>query len=104
MNVPEYTLLGDRLLIRPDRPDEATRSGILLAPTREKRIFTGEVIAVGKGKFIEDGVGFKRQEMEIKVGDKVLFPRFTGVNMDRIAEATLILSQRDVLAKVVESE
>lgn len=93
-------LLGDRILVKPDKPEETTKSGILLSPAVEKRIFTGSVLAVGNGRYIEDGAGFKRQEMEIGVGDVVMFPRFTGADMNRIAEATLILSQRDVLAKV----
>jgi len=95
-------LIGDRILVKPEAPEETTRSGILLAPTKAKKIFTGEVLAVGNGKWIEDGVGVKRQEIELKAGDKVLFPRFVGVNMDRISEATLILSQSDVLCKVEE--
>lgn len=97
-------LLSDRILVKPDNPETTTKAGIILAPTKEKRIFTGTVLAVGNGKIIEDGLGFKRQEMEVEVGDTILFPRFVGVNMDRIAEATLILSQRDVLAIIEEND
>jgi len=93
-------LLGDRILVRPDPPEETTKSGIILAPGKEKRIYTGEVLAVGNGRYIVDGLGYRRQEIQVAVGDKIMFPRFTGVNMDRIAEATLILSQSDVLCKI----
>lgn len=94
-----YKLLGDRIVVKPDSIETTTKSGIILAPTREKRTFTGTVLAVGAGKWIEDGLGYKRQEMEVKVNQKILFPRYTGLDFKAgLEETTLILSQRDILA------
>lgn len=97
-----YKLLGDRVMVEPDKIEEATESGILLVPTEVKKVFTGKVVAVGAGKWIVDGLGIKRQEMELTVGDHVYFPRYAGVDVKGAERATLILRQSDIICKVEE--
>jgi chaperonin GroES len=99
MEWEKLKLLGDRVVIQPDPAEEATSSGILLSPTVEKRMFWGTVLAVGCGKWAVDGLGMKRQEMEVKVGDRCLVPRFVGLDFKAVDKTTLILSQSDILAK-----
>lgn len=92
-------MLGDSVVVQPDPAEEATSSGILLSQNIEKRMFWGTVLAVGNGRWVVDGLGMKRQELEVKPNDRVLFPRFVGLNFKAVDKTTLILSQSDILAK-----
>ena len=95
--VPTITLrpLGDRVLVRPAARDEATKSGIFLPDTSKERPQRGEVIAVGNGRTNDDG---KRIEMDVKVGDSVLFAKYGGTEFTQEGEDLLILGEKDILA------
>ena len=94
-------LLGDRLVIKQDEPDATTKLGIILPKTAEKQIMSGVVLSVGSGRWVGRGDKAIRQEMVIKEGDKVLFPRYTGMNFK---ESTLILRQRDIICVMKDKD
>ncbi|MBX5443939.1 co-chaperone GroES [Sphaerobacter sp.] len=90
--------LGDRVLVRPVQREEVTKSGIVLPDTAKEKPQRGEVLAVGPGRFDEDGE--KRIPMDVKVGDHVLFAKYAGTELKVDDEELLILSEKDILAVV----
>ena len=91
--------LGDRVVVRPAAREETTRSGIVLPDTSKERPQRGEVIAAGSGRVTDDG---KRVEMDVKVGDTVLFAKYAGTEFKLEDQELLILSEKDILAVVSE--
>jgi len=87
--------LGDRLVVKPAPRDEMTKSGIVLPDTAKERPQEGTITAVGPGRTLDDG---KREEMDVKVGQKILFQKYAGTEFKLDEEDLLILSQKDVLA------
>ncbi|MGI8915283.1 MAG: co-chaperone GroES [Chloroflexota bacterium] len=87
--------LGDRLVIRPLGRDEMTKSGIVLPDTAKEKPQEGEVLAAGQGRIDDNG---KRIPMDVAVGDKVLFAKYSGTEFKSEGEDLLVLSERDVLA------
>jgi chaperonin GroES len=91
--------LGDRVLVRPIQREETTKSGIVLPDTAKEKPQRGEVIAVGAGRLTDDG---KRQPMDVKKGDHVLFAKYAGTELKMDEDEYLILSEKDILAIVSE--
>ena len=88
--------LGDRVVIKKLQAEETTKSGIVLTGTAKERPQEAEVVAVGLGAMV-DG---KRIEMEVKVGDKVLYSKYAGSEVKVSGEEYTILKQEDILAIV----
>lgn len=88
--------LGDRVVIKKLEAEEKTQSGIVLAGSAKERPQEAEVVAIGPGAVI-DG---KRIEMEVKVGDKVLYSKYAGTEVKLSGEEYTILKQDDILAIV----
>lgn len=88
--------LGDRVVIKKLEAKETTKSGIIVTGTAKERPQEAEVIAVGPGSIV-DG---KRTEMEVKVGDKVLYSKYAGTEVKFEGEEYTILRQDDILAIV----
>ena len=88
--------LGDRVLIKKLEAEETTKSGIVLPGTAKEKPQEAEIIAVGPGGFV-DG---KEIKMEVKVGDKVLFSKYSGNEIKVNGEEYIILKQDDILAVV----
>lgn len=88
--------LGDRVVIKKLEAEETTKSGIVLTGTAKERPQEAEVVAVGLGAIV-DG---KRIEMEVKVGDKVLYSKYAGSEVKVSGEEYTILKQEDILAIV----
>lgn len=86
--------LSDRLVIKVIDDTEQTSGGIFIPDSAKEKPQKGEVIAVGPGKSLEDG---KREEMEVKVGDIVLFAKYAGTDVKLNDEMLKILSEKDVL-------
>lgn len=84
--------LGDRVVIKRLEAEEKTKSGIVLTGTAKERPQEAEVVAVGPGT--------KDIDMEVKVGDKVLYAEYTGTEVKVSGEEFIILKQEDVLAIV----
>src|SRR5215210_5349044 len=91
--------MGDRVVIRPTAREETTRSGIVLPDTSKEKPQRGEVIAAGEGRLNDDG---DRVEMDVKVGDIVLFAKYAGTEFKHDDEELLILSEKDILAIIEE--
>ncbi len=87
--------LGDRLVVRPAAREETTRSGIVLPDTTKEKPQRGEIVAAGKGRLNDEGA---RVEMDVKVGDTVLFAKYAGTEFKNEDEELLILSEKDILA------
>ncbi len=87
--------LGDRVVVKPLPREEVTRSGIVLPDTAKEKPQEGEVIAAGPGRLEEGG---KRQAMDVKVGDKVLYAKYAGTEFKLEDDELLILSEKDILA------
>jgi chaperonin GroES len=90
--------LGDRLLVKPVEEEETTASGIVLPDTAKEKPQKGKVLAVGDGRYDEDGE--KRIPLDVKQGDEVLYSKYGGTDITVDGEDLLVLRESDVLAKV----
>jgi chaperonin GroES len=89
--------LGDRVVVSPKDRDEKTKSGIVLPDTASERQQQGEVRAVGPGRILDSG---QRAELDLKVGDTVLFAKYSGTEFKHEDDDLLIFSERDILAVI----
>ena len=89
--------LADRVLIKKIEAEEKTPGGIVLPDTAKEKPQQGEVLAAGPGKLDEKG---NRQPMEVKVGDSVLFAKYSGTEVKIEGVEYTILAERDILAIV----
>ena len=89
--------LADRVVIKPVEENEQMRGGLYIPDTAKEKPQQGEVIAVGPGKVSDEG---KRIDPEVKVGDKVLYGKYSGTEVTVDGEQYLILRESDVLAIV----
>ncbi|OGH73884.1 MAG: co-chaperone GroES [Candidatus Magasanikbacteria bacterium RIFCSPHIGHO2_02_FULL_51_14] len=88
--------LGDHVLVKPVKEEEVTASGIVLPDTVDKeKKAEGDVVAVGPGKVLENGT---RSQMEVKVGNRILFKKWGGDEVEVDDEEYKIISQDDILA------
>jgi chaperonin GroES len=93
--------LGDRLVVKPLEEEEVTPGGIVLPETAKEKPQKGEVLATGPGARDDEG---KRIEMDVSVGDKVLYAKYGGTEIKMNGDKLLILRESDVLAVLVEEE
>ena len=91
--------LEDRIVVKPLDAEQTTASGLVIPDTAKEKPQEGEVVAVGPGRFNEDGD--ERIPMDIAVGDKVIYSKYGGTEVKYGGDEFLILSARDVLAIVV---
>jgi chaperonin GroES len=89
--------LGDRVVIQPTAREEMTKSGIVLPDTAKEKPQKGKVLAVGPGRTLDDG---KRESVDVKTGDTVLYAKYAGTEFKIDEEELLIVSQKDILAIV----
>lgn len=89
--------LADRVIIKKLEAEDRTAGGIVLPDTAKEKPQQGEILAVGPGKLDEKGT---RQPMEVKVGDKVLFAKYSGTEVKLDGLEYTILSERDILAVI----
>lgn len=90
--------LADRVIVEPLEKEEVTSGGILLPETAKEKPQEGLVVAVGPGRWDEDGE--KRVEMEVALNDKVIFAKYSGTEVKLDDKKYLILSEKDILAVV----
>ena len=90
--------LADRVIVEASTQDETTASGLLLPETAKEKPQEGTVLAVGPGRWDEDGK--KRLPLEVAVGDKVIFAKYSGTEIKISDKKVLILSEKDILAVV----
>src|SRR5438874_8161550 len=90
--------LGDRVVIKPVEREEKTKSGIVLPDTAKEKPQEGMIEAVGNGRFIE--TTGKREPLDVKVGDRVVYAKYAGSEIKLDETEYLILSEKDILAVV----
>jgi chaperonin GroES len=86
--------LGDRILVKRVKEEERTKGGIIIPDTAKEKPQEGKVVAVGKGKYSEDG---KLIPIEVKAGDKILFGKYSGSEFKLEGEDLLVLREDDIL-------
>ena len=89
--------VADRVVVKPLQKEEMTKSGLIIPDTAKEKPQEGEVIAVGAGKLLDNG---KRGEMEVKVGDRVLFAKYGGTEFKLDGDDLLVLRESDILAVI----
>lgn len=90
--------LGDRIVIKPLEAEAKSKGGILLPDTAKEKPHEGKVVAVGKGKTLDNGTS---QTPEVKVGDRVLYGKYSGTEITtKEGEELLIMREEDILAIV----
>ncbi|MBK6506986.1 MAG: co-chaperone GroES [Ignavibacteria bacterium] len=87
--------LSDRIIVKPAEAEEKTASGLIIPDTAKEKPMKGEIVAVGKGKITDDG---KEIKLELKVGDKVLYGKYSGTEVTIDGEEYLIMRESDVYA------
>jgi chaperonin GroES len=90
--------LGDRLIFKPIEEEETTASGIVLPDTAKEKPQKGRVVAVGDGRWDEDGE--KRIPLDVAEGDEVLYSKYGGTEVTVEGDELLVLRESDVLAKL----
>jgi chaperonin GroES len=90
--------LGDRLIVKAVEEEETTASGLVLPDTAKEKPQKGKVVAVGDGRWDEDGE--KRIPLDVVEGDEVLYSKYGGTEIKIDGEDLLVLRESDVLAKV----
>jgi chaperonin GroES len=90
--------LGDRVIVKAIEEEETTASGIVLPDTAKEKPQRGKVLAVGEGRWDEDGE--KRIPLDVTEGDEILYSKYGGTEITVEGDDLLVLRESDVLAKV----
>ncbi|MEJ5350289.1 MAG: co-chaperone GroES [Melioribacteraceae bacterium] len=85
--------LADRVIVKPKEAEETTKGGIILPDTAKEKPIEGTVVAVGDGRITEDG---KLISMNVKVGDTVLYGKYSGTEVKIDGEEYLIMRESDI--------
>ncbi len=91
----ELTPLHDRVIVKPSAAEETTKGGLIIPDTAKEKPQRGEVIAVGSGKVSEDG---KTTPLSVKVGDSVLYGKYSGTEVSIDSVDYLIMRESDIFA------
>ncbi len=89
--------LQDRVIVKRVEEEEKTKGGIIIPDTAKEKPMEGKVIAVGKGKVLEDG---KIHPLDVKAGDRVLFGKYAGTEVKIYGEEHLIMREDDILGVI----
>lgn len=89
--------LGDRIMIKPSPAEDKSKGGIILPDTAKEKPVVGEVVAVGPGRKSDEG---KLISLDLKVGDKVLYGKYSGTETTIDGKEYLIMRESDVFAVV----
>jgi chaperonin GroES len=87
--------LADRIVVKVISGEEKTKSGLYLPDTAKEKPQEGEVIAIGSGKILDNG---QKLPLDVKVGDRIIFSKYSGSEIKLDGEEFVIFSERDVLA------
>jgi chaperonin GroES len=87
--------LHDRIIVKPSEPEEITKGGIIIPDTAKEKPVQGVVMAVGNGKITEEG---KVLPLQVKAGDKILYGKYSGTEVNIDGEEHLIMRESDVFA------
>jgi len=89
--------LHDRVIVRRLEEERKTPGGIVIPDTAKEKPVQGEVVAVGKGKVMEDG---KVRPLDVKVGDKILFGKYSGTEVKVGADELLVMREEDIMGVI----
>ena len=89
--------LQDRVIVKRVEEEEKTKGGIIIPDTAKEKPMEGKIIAVGKGKVLEDG---KIHSLDVKAGDRVLFGKYSGTEVKIDGEEHLIMREDDILGVI----
>ena len=90
--------LGDRVVIKPLKAEEKTRGGILLPDTAKEKPQEGEIVAVGRGRVLDNG---SVQALEVKVGDRVLYGKYSGSEIKSKDDEDLIIMKEEEILVII---
>ncbi|HRK64823.1 MAG TPA: co-chaperone GroES [Terricaulis sp.] len=93
--------LHDRVLVRRVKEEEKTRGGIIIPETAQEKPQEGEVLGVGPGARDEDG---ERIELDVKVGDRILFGKWSGTEVKIDGEELLIMKESDIMGVIEDKK
>ncbi|MFO3689356.1 co-chaperone GroES [Staphylococcus felis] len=91
--------LGSRIVVERKEQEQTTKSGIVLTDTAKEKSNEGVVVAVGPGRTLDNG---QRLEMEVNVGDRVVYDQYAGIEIKRDDTKYLVLNEEEVLAIIEE--
>jgi len=97
MSKINLTPLADRVIIKPSEAEEKTKGGIILPDTAKEKPIEGTIVAAGPGKITDDG---KTVKLGVKIGDKVLYGKYSGTEVTVEGEEYLIMRESDIFAIV----
>ena len=89
--------LGDRVVLKVQKEEEQSIGGIVIASNAKEKPTTGEVIAVGNGRILDNG---QRVEPEVKVGQSVVFDKYAGSEVKHEGEEYLVIRENDIIAVI----
>lgn len=91
------TPLHDRVIVKPSAAEEKTAGGLIIPDTAQEKPQRGEIVAIGEGKVSEDG---KKNPLTVKVGDTVLYGKYSGTEVQIEGADYLIMRESDIFAIV----
>jgi chaperonin GroES len=89
--------LHDRVIVKRVKEEEKSKGGIIIPDTAKEKPIEGEVLAIGSGKVLEDG---SVRKLDVQVGDRVLFGKYSGTEVKVDGEDRLILREDDILGVI----
>ena len=89
--------LGDRVVIKPQPAEEKTKGGLIIPDTAKERPVVGQIVAAGPGRKGDDG---KVIPMEVKVGDKVMYGKYSATEISVDGQDLLVMRENDIIAVV----
>ena len=93
----KFRPLHDRLLVKRQEAETKSKGGIIIPDSAKEKPIEGVVVAVGNGKVLEDG---KTKSLDCKVGDKILFGKYSGTTVKIDGEELLVMREEDIMAVV----
>jgi chaperonin GroES len=99
--VASFRPLHDRVLVKRVKEEEKSKGGIIIPDTAQEKPQEGEVVAVGPGARDEDG---ERIEMDVNVGDRILFGKWSGTEVKIDGEELLIMKESDIMGVIEEKK
>lgn len=95
MKTPNIQVIGARVVLRQDKPEEQTAGGIILPTKAQEETLTGTVVVVGDGQRLDNGAFFP---LNVQVGDRVLYMRTAGIPVEYEGEEYLVINESHILA------
>jgi len=94
----ELRPLADRVIVRPIEDQEQKKGGIIIPDTAKEKPVQGEIVAVGPGKLNDEG---KKVPLEVKIGDRILYGKYTGTEVQIDEEKLLVMKESDIYAILI---